>query len=450
MPRHLSEPIGGSVELIDLTPSQHSPLISKCTIKVCYVDDEKPNRNRTVISKETARKMAPSLRGAIIAGYFNEQTDDFEEHNRKLIGYKDGEPIFTSNTRPYGFVDINAKVWFQRFVDDGINEHLYLCTEGWLWTSAYPETKKVIEEGRGNSMELDKDSLEASWPNNNNKSYQFFIINEAVVEKLTILGEDFEPCFEGSSITGKETQFTLNDDFKERVYSMLTELQQLLEEGGEISMEQKSTPETVEEVILSYGTEEENIEEYKKKEEEQQEDKEESSNEKEEESSDKEEKSDNAEDKAEDKQEEDEEDKRKKKDYALEYAALEEKYNTLVNDYSALETVNQNLESELADLRKFKAAVDKEAKENMINRFSMLSDEEKKDVIDNIDKYSVDDIEAKLSIIYVRNKESLNAMDENIENNDVTTYNLDESTSVEPEVPAWIRALNAVVAEKEN
>ena len=250
MPRHISEPIGGSVELINLTPSEYSPLISKCIIKVCYVDDN-ANRNGSVITKETARKMAPSLRGAIIAGYFNDKQEDFEEHNKRFSGYKDNKPVFSSNTRPYGFVDINAKVWFQKFIDDVKDERLYLCTEGWLWTSAYPECKKVIEEGRGQSMELDTKSLDASWAKNDNSGYEFFIINEAVVEKLTILGEDFEPCFEGASITGQKTSFTLNDDFKERVYSMLAELHQLLEEGGETSMEQKSTPDTVEEVILS-------------------------------------------------------------------------------------------------------------------------------------------------------------------------------------------------------
>ena len=439
MPRHISEPIGGSVELINLTPSEHSPLISKCTIKVCYVGDE-PNRNGTIITKEVARKMAPSLRGAIIAGYYNETQEDFEEHNKRFVGFKDGQPIYSSNTRPYGFVDLNAKVWFQKFVDDLKNEQLYLCTEGWLWTSAYPETKVVIEAGRGQSMELDKDSLDTSWSNNNNSGYQFFIINEAVVEKLTILGEDFEPCFEGSSITGQQTQFSLNDDFKERVYSMLTELQQLLEEGGETSMEQKSTPDTVEEVILSSE-----VEDYAKKEEkeEQQEEK------KEETSEEKEEGSDKAEEKPEEEKEDEEEDKKKKKDYALEYTTLEERYNELLNNYSSLETAFNSLEAENAALREFKAVIDRKAKQDMIDRFSMLSDEEKKDVIDNIDTYSVDDIEAKLSVICVRNKVSFTA-EEETENNDVTTYNLDESTSVEPEVPAWIRALNAVVAEKEN
>lgn len=434
MPRHISEPIGGSVELIDIAPSEHSPLISKCTIKVCYVQDTE-NRNGSIITKETARKMAPSLRGAIIAGYFNEKSEDYEEHNERFSGYKDGKAIFSSNTRPYGFVDLGAKVWFQRFVDDLTNERLYLCTEGWLWTSAYPEAKKVIEEGRGQSMELDKDSLDASWSNNNNGGPQFFIINEAVVEKLTILGEDFEPCFEGASITGEQTQFSLNDDFKERVFSMLTELKQLLEEGGKTSMEQKSTPEVIEEVILP--AEEAVIDDYKKKEEESQ------SQEKEkEETSEEEETSDT---KAEE-SEEDEEDKKKKKDYALEYTELEEKYNELLNNYSALETAKKDLEAELSTLRKFKAKIDKQAKQDMIDSFSMLSDEDKKDVIDNIDTYSLDDIEAKLSVICVRNK-VIFAADE--KENDVTTYNLDEKNSVEPEVPAWIRAINEVVSQRE-
>ena len=77
-------------------------------------------------------------------------------------------------------------------------------------------------------------------------------------------------------------------------------------------------------------------------------------------------------------------------------------------------------------MRKFKAKIDKQKKQDMINSFSMLSDEDKKDVIDNIDTYSLDDIEAKLSVICVRNKVIFTA----------------------EEVPAWIRAINEVVAER--
>ena len=61
--------------------------------------------------------------------------------------------------------------------------------------------------------------------------------------------------------------------------------------------------------------------------------------------------------------------------------------------------------------------ISKEKKQAMIDSFYMLSDEDKADVIANIDTYSVDDIEAKLSIICVRNKVSFNLDDDNNNNN---------------------------------
>mgnify|MGYP004535890103 FL=1 len=44
-------------------------------------------------------------------GYYNENIDDFEEHN-KIIEISGGRIKLKSNTRPYGFVDLGAKVWF--------------------------------------------------------------------------------------------------------------------------------------------------------------------------------------------------------------------------------------------------------------------------------------------------------------------------------------------------
>lgn len=98
------------IELIEIEDSKISPLISKCKIKVCYVGDE-PNRNRSIITKEVATQMASSLRGAAIVGYYNEAEGDFEEHNR-MIEIANGEFKVKDTTRPYGFVDLNAKVWF--------------------------------------------------------------------------------------------------------------------------------------------------------------------------------------------------------------------------------------------------------------------------------------------------------------------------------------------------
>ena len=72
----------------------------------------------------------------------------------------------------------------------------------------------------------------------------------------------------------------------------------------------------------------------------------------------------------------------------------------------------------------------------------MLSDEDKKEVIENKAQYSLDDIEAKLSVICVRKKVNFNLDDESevveAEENPVTTFNLDTDTT---STPAWVSAV---------
>lgn len=124
-----------------------------------------------------------------------------------------------------------------------------------------------------------------------------------------------------------------------------------------------------------------------------------------------------------------------------EYMELVENYNTLQSQYTALE-------SEIAGLREFKASAERKDKEAMIESFYMLSDEDKKDVVDNIDTYSLDDIEAKLSIICVRNKVSFNLDDDKEEDNkqDVVTYSVDQDVD-DANVPAWVKAMRNVAKD---
>ena len=74
----------------------------------------------------------------------------------------------------------------------------------------------------------------------------------------------------------------------------------------------------------------------------------------------------------------------------------------------------------------------------------MLSENDKKDVREHISEYSKDDIEAKLSVICVRNKVNFDSDDQaknenkvEEENSPVTTFNIQENES---SVPAWISA----------
>jgi hypothetical protein len=155
-----------------------------------------------------------------------------------------------------------------------------------------------------------------------------------------------------------------------------------------------------------------------------------------------------------DEDEDDDDDKNKKKkdkkskynlEEVQEYVELSEKYSTLETEYSNAQSKIAELEAQVNELTTFKKGIEKAEKEKMIASFYMLSDEDKKDVIDNIDTYSLDDIEAKLSIICVRNKVSFNLEDDNSKD-DPTVFSLN-GNPCEENVPAWVKALRRTVAE---
>lgn len=152
---------------------------------------------------------------------------------------------------------------------------------------------------------------------------------------------------------------------------------------------------------------------------------------------------------------EDEEEEEDKKDkYVLEeipeymelsqnYSALKEEYDaakvTYEADKATWETDKASLEAQIEELNLFKKSIERKEKETMINEtFYMLTEEDKKEVIENIDSYSLDDIEAKLSILCVRNKISFNE-GEPAPAADPTVYGV--VGMEEDNVPAWIKAV---------
>ncbi len=427
-----------SPEFINLQPLDINPLMSKCEIKVLYIGE---NRNHSFITKDVATEMSKTLRGAPIVGYYKEENQDFRDHGDQIIIDEKGIQ-FKCLTKPYGFVSPDAEVWFQKFedTDDFGNKIVreYLMTTGFLWTGQFEEAKLAIEQGRPHSMELDKDTLDGYWSENVNTKMELFIVNDAIFSKLCILGDDVEPCFEGSSVTAPNvsTNFSkVDDNFKQTLFSMMQDLKFALEGGNMAKLDEEKkdkTNETVEnktdkttEEIKDTETEKDNKDKDKKKNYTKEDKKEEPAP-----AEDKkpEEKKEEAKTPAEDKKEE--EDKKDKKDYALMYSELETKYNDLSAKYESLVA--------------FKQSVEKQQKEELIGGFYMLSDEDKKDVVAHIDEYSLDDIEAKLSVICVRKKVNFDLDDtsknenKTEEENPVTTFNLENAGD---SVPAWIKAI---------
>lgn len=458
-----------SPEFINLQPLDVNPLMSSCEIKVLYLGE---NRNHSFITKEVATEMAKTLRGAPIVGYYKEEKGDFVDHGQQMIIDDEGVK-FKCLTTPYGFVSPDAKVWFQTFEDTddfgNVETREYLMTTGYLWTGQFKECDLAIKEGRPHSMELDEETLNGHWETNKKNGMDFFIINDAVFSKLCILGDDVEPCFEGSSVTAPKvsTSFTkMDDEFRKTLFTMMQELQFALQGGQQMENEVINTevveevveepsvetpventdsvveepaaepvvepvtdnsdaaiqePEQITEPVVEEGIEEPSVEEpagaeFKKEEEEKK----------------KEESADNSDDQA------DDEEEKKKKNFEL----LQKDFSELQEKYTSLEASVTALTAERDELLAFKAKIEDAEKDAMIEKFCFLSDADKKDVIENKAKYTVDEIESKLSVICVRNKVNFN-LDDNNKNDinteaTVLTYNLSNDTEA---LPAWVRAV---------
>lgn len=449
-----------NVEFVNLQPSDVSPLVQKCQIKVFYVGK---NRNGSYISKEVATDMAKTIRTCPIVGYYIDSKQDFSGHGEKITIDDEGVH-FGCQTFPYGFVAPDAEVWFQKFTeqDDFGNsvEREYLMTTGYLWTSQYPQVQKVFDDGgKPQSMELDNSSLEGHWARDNKEGMEFFIINDAIVSKLCILGDDVEPCFEGASVTAPQTSRTftkIDNNFKKTLFDMIKELEFALQGGNTVNelentvqTEEGITPEVQPEETFSEQVQDKPVENTTFENEDHLE--EETSIE-----SDFEKKKDDEEEApAEDKEdedgeeseapaaEEDEDDKDKKPQSKNslhsdeEYAALETKYNELQTKFNALTEEN-------AELMKFKNAVEDAQKDELIAKFYMLSDEDKADVVANKRTYSLDQIEEKLAVICFRKKVNfdLETSSENENSQEaekvITTFNYD---NVNDTTSDWVKAV---------
>lgn len=331
-------------------------------------------------------------------------------------------------------------------------------TTGYLWSGQFEELAKVINEGQPQSMELDSSSLQGHWATDNNLGVDFFIINDATFSKLCILGDNVEPCYEGASVTSPEVSknFSKDTDFQQTLFSMMNDLQTALNSKGGLNMSENElineSAETVEEQVelenelvetpadetateLAPADEEfvetdsvddtdtvaETVEETadefvdKKDEEDESDDKDDDS-------------SDEAD-------EEDDDDKKKPNNQH----SLEE--------FEALQAENESLRAEIQKLCEFKLNVENQQKDALIASYHMLSDEDKAEVIAHKSEFSLEEIKAKLAVIYVEKNVNFDMIDgqEEVEDNSTPamTFSLDEEAS--EGVPAFIEALRHTV-----
>ena len=389
-------------QFINLEPDALNPGISKCEIKVMYLGK---NRNGSYMDKNAAINMAQSLRCVPIVAAYHEDKEDFGDHG-EVIHIENGEISFTCATVPYGFVAPDAKVWFQKFIDtDEFGNEIereYMMTTGYLWTDQYPEITKCLSEGQGQSMELD--NTDGHWATDNNSGVDFFIINDATITKLCVLGDDVEPCFEGASVTdiNVSKDFSLEKNFSQTLFSMMNELKDALENKGGLNM-------SLEEIKANEGVAEGFTEgEASVTEEPETDDSAEEFAEKKAAGKDDEEDQDDQDDESDDGEASDDKSKEDpEKKHSLENSTVTE----LVEQFEALKSKCGALETEIEALRSFKIERETADKDALIAKYHMLSEEDKAEVEAHKAEYSLDEIESKLALIYVQKNVDFDTLD---------------------------------------
>lgn len=463
-----------SPRFINVEP--YNPMISECEIKVLYLGT---NRNGSYIDEATAVRMANTLPGCPIVGAWREEIEDFGDHGH-IMHIEDGEISFSVKTRPYGFVAPDAKVWFQKFLDTdefgNSVERTYLMTTGYLWSGQYPELESLLQGGKGQSMEIEE--VEGSWSEDNNSNFDIFIINDAIFSKLCILGDSVEPCFEGAAVTTPQVskEFSFEQEFTNTLFTMMKELKEALtEKGGSVMpnenevaevQETETTEEFVEDSTASTDTSVEGNES-------------------------------TTEDAAEaevietneavevideissgedfipsaatntpnvvvpqqpPKADEDEDEKKDDGDEGGEdepTVSIDDDVETarrlLTESYARIEELdaeNTRLRTEVEELRAYKLGIEREKKFALVNKFYMLSNEDKANIVAHIDEYSYDEINSQLAVLYVSKNVDFSlgevAETETEEEPEViTTFALEESTA--GTVPAIVQALRKTV-----
>lgn len=180
----------------DLTTLNNSAL-SKARLKIFY---KGKNRNGSYITDDMAEQMLLTLPGTPIVGYFDADKGDFLGHVSK------------ETARAYGFVpETNNFEWETHLDNDGIYR-TYACCDVILWTGRYPVANKIV--GKNHSMELNPDTVDGEWVTYDDEFY--FQFTNAEFLGLCVLGDEYEPCFEGSSFFElRNTNETITNDLTE-------------------------------------------------------------------------------------------------------------------------------------------------------------------------------------------------------------------------------------------
>ena len=183
---------------------------------------EGPNVNRTIISPDVAKEMIKTIPGTPLVGRFNSESDDFEGDGEGQIAY--------------GFVPLDPNPMKVEITEDYYGlpvKRTYYEVDAVIWDGRFPEAKKILDEEKSLSMELNPETLEGDLEIYDDKTY--LKITNAEFYGITVLGDGHTPCF-------KDAKFL-------QTYTSMLSAYEALIKGQESNKGGKDMPETEEMVV---------------------------------------------------------------------------------------------------------------------------------------------------------------------------------------------------------
>ena len=205
------------IKIVQSSKKKLNPQFSLCDVLVCYHGD---NRNMTSLPKKVIENNLYSIYGIPIVGEWIYKLDGTDEktwgsHGGRII-IDDNGIHFEQTTKPFGFVSKEAAdnaSWVTVTEKDGHTQNEYLKLSGCiLWTDRYEESKSILDENFGQSMEIE-------FKKGHYRDDHYYEAEEFIFSALCILGTDCEPCFESACI-GRHYEL---DSFKKEFALMLDE-----------------------------------------------------------------------------------------------------------------------------------------------------------------------------------------------------------------------------------
>lgn len=161
--------------------TKYSDTISRARCRIFY---KYANRNGTYITDEFAEKLLSSIPYTPIKGIYDEFNEDYTDHGKKR-----------DEGRIYGIVPENPNLSWEKHLDEDGIEREYACVDVLIFTAIYEEAQEIIKKSQ--SMEIYEPSIKGEWKIiDGRRLYEY---SDGCFLGLQVLGDEVEPCFQGAA-----------------------------------------------------------------------------------------------------------------------------------------------------------------------------------------------------------------------------------------------------------